>query len=135
VTDVFELRLQGIVVRFQDDWQLVATAPHGAYLTHRSIGLSMHVRGWHRCGNAEWLRAELHAQNWKGPPFDIVERNLESRNLIGGTFRCPEPGQLVREWFISDGKHSANACLPFPDDTQPTSLAPYEQLLDSIAFD
>ena len=132
--DVFELRLPGIVVRIQRAWQLVSEAPAGIYLSHRSVGLAMNLRGWHRHGDAAWLRAELAAQNWNGPPFDIVERNVEGRNLIGGTFRCPEPGQLVREWFISDGKRGANACVPFPDDTQPTSLAPYEALLDSIAF-
>jgi hypothetical protein len=63
VTDVFELRFQGIAVRIPPDWHAMAAAPHGAFLTYRSVGLTMHLRGWHRHGDAQWLRAELHAQN------------------------------------------------------------------------
>ena len=134
IEDVFELRFQGIVVRFDFDWQLAAAVPHGAFLTYKRAGLTMLVRGWHRFGNAEWLRAELRAQNWNGPPFDIEERSSDNRQLIGGTFREQEVGKLVREWFVSDGKRAANASMMFPEATPRDSLAPYERMHDSITF-
>lgn len=134
IEDIFELRLQGIVVRFDVDWQLGAAVPHGAFLTHKRAGLTLHVRGWHRFGNAEWLREELRSQTWNGPPFDVEERSFDSRRLIGGTFRQLEAEKLVREWFVSDGKRAANASMMFPEGTPRDSLAPFERMLDSIAF-
>jgi hypothetical protein len=132
--DVFELRLHGIAMRFDHDWRLAAMVPHGAFLSHGTSQLTIHLRGWHRCGDAQWLRCELFAQNWIGPPTDIDERTIEDRMIIGGTFRCPEPEHLVREWFITNGRASANAAILFPRDTPTTSLVPFERMLDAVTF-
>src|SRR5690348_1446369 len=125
--EVFELRLQGVVVPFGEGWQLTATVPHGAFLS-RKPDLTLHLRGWHRHGDAASLRQELFAQNWQGTPTDVREWSVQDRNLIGGTFPYDDPGKLVREWFISNGRRSANASLLFAVDTTQAELEPYERL-------
>lgn len=132
LADIFELRFQGIAVRFDQTWSLGAHIPHGAFLDHHPTGLTLHLRGWHRHGDAEWLRKELYAQNWKGPPVNVELRTVDGRNIIGGTFAFIESGKLVREWFISDGRSGANASVLFPEGTFLDSLEPYERLLDSV---
>jgi hypothetical protein len=132
-TEVFELRLQGIAVPFGEGWQVTATVPHGAFLS-RKPDLTLHLRGWHRHGDAAWLHQELFSQNWQGPPTDVRAWSVQDRNLIGGTFPYGEPDKLVREWFISDGRRSANASMLLSIDTPPVDMEAYEQLLESVIF-
>ena len=132
--DRYELRFGGLAVRFGGDWRVTAAIPHDTVFEHRGVGLSLQLRGWPQGGDLAALRAHLLAQAWPGPPLDLSARTVQGLAIVGATFREGMPGHFVREWFLSDGSHGANAALLFPYDTPRTSLEPFEQLLDSVTF-
>jgi hypothetical protein len=119
-----ELAVHGIKLRLDEAWRGSATEQHGAFVTHLGCGLVIHVRGWTRFDPM----AELLAQNWSAPPFDVVERTIGERRIVGGTY-AEANGRQVREWFVSDGRRAANAGLLF---VPPIDLSPFEALVDSI---
>lgn len=133
------LRVQGLSVDLGADWELRAPWDDaasrellGAYVLHRGTGRYLHVRGADAGTQAD-LERMLLAQQWAGPPHDRVVRRVRAMVIVGGTFPYPQGGR-VREWFLSDGRHGANASLLLEPTTPVAAIEAAEALLDSVAW-
>jgi hypothetical protein len=134
------LHVQRWSVELGTNWELrspwddpATTEIHGVYLTHGASGCDLHLRAWQRLTLSD-LENVLLQQNWGGPPTARVVRSAGMITIVGGTFPYDSRG-YVREWFLSDGEHAANASLRFSADTEPAVITACEELLDTVAWE
>ncbi len=125
------------VLETADEWAVdSSSAIHGVYLRSIVYRLQIHVRTQPAGEHALTLRglfAMLRDQQWASLPFDETTRTIGSLILVAGTFEM-QRDEVVREFFITDGRSLANAALPGTRADVAAAAAAAERLVASIRF-
>ena len=81
------------------------------------------------------LRVLLNQQNWASGPVDVDTWHEGERLFgVGGTFSQRGAPELVREWFVSDGRRLANCAAIGPEEALLAHRGLCDALVRSIRF-
>ncbi len=113
-------------------------ATHGLYLASVEHGVELHVRE-QRAGPFALTEAGLvdllRDQRWASPPFDERVTRHAGVLVVGGTFEAPRSGEVVREWFVTNGRVLANVAMPGARSAVAAALPSAERLVATLRFD
>ena len=119
----------------EDGWHDAAVQEqHGIYL--RRGGAQLHVRSFNVLEDLtpKGLLAHLREQKWASRPFEEKTFTVGTLTVVAGTFATHRENELVREFFVTDGRRVANAALTGTRDALADSLASAERVVASIRF-
>jgi hypothetical protein len=108
----------------------------GVYLCSFEHGVQLHVRAQ---GSGPFpltkdgLIELLHDQQWASRPFDEAHTVDGNMAIVAGTFDMDED-QIIREWFVTDGRSLANVAMPLKRARSSAVLASAERLVSTLRF-
>jgi len=126
-----------VVLDTADEWVVgLSSEIHGVFLRSVAYGVELHVRtqpaGDHEL-TPRGLLVMLRDQQWASPPFDETTRVVGSLIVVAGTFEM-QRDEVVREFFITDGRSLANAAMPGKRADVAAAAPGAERLVASLRF-
>jgi len=127
----------GFTLDTADEWVTgVSSEIHGVGLRSVAFGIEIHVRTqppYEHELTQRGLLALLRDQQWASRPFDETTRVVGSLIVVAGTFEM-QGDEVVREFFITDGRSLANAAMPGKRAHVAAAAQAAERLVASIRF-
>jgi hypothetical protein len=124
--------------RIDDPWSDPSVQrDHGVYLTNIAEAVSVHVRGHLSRSDLdlEGMRSLVREQNWPPPIFDEESDTHDGLTWAAATWDTNERGNVVREYFVTDGRRVANLALVGAPERVLRATPSVTRLVRSLRFD